>query len=271
MQQFGAREVEKLLRLPRRTIRSLISAGFVKPSRGPRNAWQFSFQDLILLRTAQALVDANVPARNIVKSLRQLRQRLPESMPLSGLRLRAVGDRVVVSERNARWQADSGQYLLAFDGDPGEGSLGVIAAQTADEPSPTDADWFERGVALEQDDISAARQAYERAILADPARLDARINLGRLLHAAGQLAHAERVYRQALDVDVGDALLHFNFAVLLEDMRRKNDAMRSYEAAVKVDPSLADAHYNLALLYEDLGRPKDAIRHMASYRRLTRA
>jgi hypothetical protein len=36
MQQYGLREVEKLLRLPRSTIRALVDAGFVSPSRGPR-------------------------------------------------------------------------------------------------------------------------------------------------------------------------------------------------------------------------------------------
>jgi len=57
-QHYGVRDVEKLLRLPRRTLRALVEAGFVTPTRGARNSWQFSFQDLIVLRTAQALVDA---------------------------------------------------------------------------------------------------------------------------------------------------------------------------------------------------------------------
>ena len=63
-------EVEKLLRLPRSTIRALIDAGFVSPTRGPRNAWLFSFQDLIVLRTAQALALAKVPQKRITRSIR---------------------------------------------------------------------------------------------------------------------------------------------------------------------------------------------------------
>ena len=61
MHQYGVREVEKLIHLPRSTIRAFIEAGFVSPVRGPRKAWLFSFQDLIVLRTAQALATANVP------------------------------------------------------------------------------------------------------------------------------------------------------------------------------------------------------------------
>jgi DNA-binding transcriptional MerR regulator len=114
---YGVRDVEKLLRLPRGTIRSLIASGFVTPARGPRGAWRFSFQDLIVLRTAQALADANVPQRRITKSMRDLRRHLPETMPLSGLSIAAEGDRVVVRDGSSRWQAESGQYLLGFDGD----------------------------------------------------------------------------------------------------------------------------------------------------------
>jgi len=123
---YGVRDVEKLLRLPRGTIRSLIASGFVTPARGPRGAWRFSFQDLIVLRTAQALADANVPQTRITKSMRDLRRHLPETMPLSGLSIAAEGDRVVVRDGSSRWQAESGQYLLGFDGNPADGSLSVI-------------------------------------------------------------------------------------------------------------------------------------------------
>ena len=72
MHSYGVRDVEKLLRLPRSTIRSLIEAGFVSPARGPRNSWRFSFQDLIVLRTAEALAAANVPRRRAWISSRSL-------------------------------------------------------------------------------------------------------------------------------------------------------------------------------------------------------
>jgi len=266
MQSYGARDVEKLLRLSRSTLRALVEAGFVTPARGARNALRFSFQDLIVLRTAQALIDANVPKRRIMQSLKELRRRLPDSMPMSGLRIRALGKRVVVSEREGRWQADSGQYLLAFEGDPAEGSLDVIEPAAQAEATPPD--WFERGVALEPSDANAARAAYERAIADDPSHVEARINLGRLLHETGRLAQAERVYRDAIRADAVDALLFYNFAVLLEDIGRVADAMRLYESALRLDPQLADGHYNLALLYEARGRSTDAIRHMARYRKL---
>ena len=267
MQQYGVRDVERLLRLPRSTIRSLIEAGFVSPARGPRNAWLFSFQDLVVLRTAQALAAAKVPARRITRSVKELRRHLPDSMPLSGLSICAVADRVVVKEGGSRWQAESGQYLLAFECDPADGSLSVIERDDT-QPSASAADWFERGVALESEDTGAAVQAYERAVAADPALLDAHINLGWLLHDAGFFAKAERAYRNAIRANGADSVLLYNLGVLLEDMGRKLEAMEAYEAALHGNPALADCHYNLALLCEELRKPKEAIRHMAQYRRL---
>jgi tetratricopeptide (TPR) repeat protein len=227
--KFGVREVEKLLRLPRRTIHGLVKAGFVSPERGARRTYLFSFQDLIVLRTAQALAAANIPAKRITRSLRELRRHLPDAMPLSGLSIGAVGDRVVVKEGASRWQAESGQYLLAFEGDPVAGDLKVI----------------------------------EKA-----ASLEAEIDRGYDLHEAGRLADAEAVYRSALRRWGEEPLLLYNLGVLLEDLGRNDEALECYEAALRRDPRMADCHYNLALLCERLSRPREAIRHMAQYRRL---
>jgi tetratricopeptide (TPR) repeat protein len=268
MHEYGVRDVEKLLRLPRSTIRALIAAGFVSPARGPRNAWRFSFQDLIVLRTAQALANAKVPQRRITRSVRELRRHLPDQMPLSGLTICAVADRVVVKERGSRWQAESGQYLLEFDGDPADGSLSVIERNKATAALSDAQEWFDRAVALERENVEAALQAYAQAIAADPALLDAHINFGRLLHEGGRFAQAEQVYREAVKACGSDPLLQYNLGVLLDDMDRQTEAMDAYEAALRADPGLADGHYNLALLYEKLERPKEAIRHMARYRAL---
>lgn len=265
MQQYGVRTVEKLLGLPRSTIRGLVEAGFVTPARGPRGAYLFSFRDLIALRTAWALSRAGLPGRRILRSLRRLRDQLPESVPLSGLRIGAVGDRVVVSEGGARWQAESGQYLLAFEV---EVAGGVLSVTDRNAPSADAEDAFEHGAALEETDPEAAARAYEQALAAEPAHRGAAINLGRLRHAGGRLDAAERVYRAALAAGGDDALLHYNLGVLLEDTGRIDEAVESYERALAGDPGMADCHYNLARLYQAQGRARDALRHLARYRRL---
>lgn len=270
MDQYGVRDVERMLRLPRATIRAFVTAGFVSPARGPRNAWLFSFQDLIVLRTAQALASANISARRITKSVKDLRRHLPEAMPLSGLSVTAVADQVVVKEGSSHWQADSGQYLLEFGGDPAKGSLNVIERKPGAARESGAQEWFDIAVALEESDAPAAIRAYEQAIAADPSRRDARINLGRLLHETGQGARAERCYREAIAACGPDAVLLYNLGVLFDDMGRKTEAMEAYRSALRANPDLADCHYNLALLFERFGKRKEAIRHMSEYRRLTK-
>jgi tetratricopeptide (TPR) repeat protein len=268
MHQYAVRDVERMLGLPRSTVRALVEAGFVSPARGPRNAWLFSFQDLIVLRTAKALSSAKVPRRRIIRSLRELRRHLPPAMPLSGLAIAAVGDRVVVKERNSSWQADSGQYLLAFEGNPADGSLNVIDRTRPPAAPGGTGDWFDKAVALESSDPLEAIEAYGRAVTANPKHIEAQVNLGRLLHEINRLPDAEQVYRAAMKACGNDPLLLYNLGVLLDDMDRKPEALEAYEAALRGNPALADCHYNLALLYEDLNKQQQVIKHLAQYRRL---
>jgi tetratricopeptide (TPR) repeat protein len=288
MHQYSVGDVERLTRLPRRRIRSLVEAGLVSPARGPRNTWLFSFQDLIVLRSARALANARVPRKRLSATVEELKRRLPEAAPLSGVSLSADADGVVIKEGDRRWQAESGQYLLGFgdkaagawpgepapaDGsDPGDlpadATPRVLLRKTATPPASAD-DWFERGALLETQDQNAALEAYTHAIAADPGLLKARINLGCLLHEMGRLEQAERVYREALRAQGDDPVVLYDLGVLLEDQGRRREAMQVYETALRQDPRFADCHYNLALLYRSISRPKEAIQHMAAYRRLT--
>jgi tetratricopeptide (TPR) repeat protein len=125
-----------------------------------------------------------------------------------------------------------------------------------------------RGLDLEEADRIAARQAYESCLAGDCRHLEARINLGRLLHLEGLHADAERVYREGQEAD---ATLYFNMAVLLEDLDREDGAAKFYRKAIVHDPGMADAHLNLSMLLERSGQIQGAFRHLLAYHRLIRA
>jgi DNA-binding transcriptional MerR regulator len=273
MHSYSVRDVERVLQLSRGTIRGLINVGFVKPSRGPRREYRFSFQDLIVLRAARALIQAKVSRRRIRRSLDDLRRHLPEAVPLSGLSISAVGDRVVVREGSNHWQVDDGQYLLGLDVTVENGVLRVAdhKPKPASDSVPEVAeDWFGRGLALEESDPRAAVDAYKRAVRSDPENDAAWINLGRLLHEQGRIGEAENVYQRALQRLGPHALLMYNLGVVLEDLGRTSSALDAYRSAIGEDPTLADCHYNLARLYESLGQAQHAIRHLGQYRRLVK-
>lgn len=266
---YTIRDVERVLRLSRSTIRGLIEGGFVAPARGPRQQYRFSFQDMIVLSAARALIEAKVPRKRIRRSLEDLRRHLPETMPLSGLSISAIGDRVVVRDGAAHFQVDDGQYVLGFDVSVDKGVLRVVERKQEPEPrEKAPEDWFAKGLELEEVDWRAACDAYERAVKDDPTNSAAWINWGRLLHERKQVREAERIYRRALEACGPDALLLFNLGVLLDDLGRMDAALETYQLAVAEDPNLADCHYNLARLYEAMGKSQHAIRHLGHYRKL---
>jgi DNA-binding transcriptional MerR regulator len=274
MPSYSVQDVERVLHLSRSTIRGLVDAGFVNPERGARREYRFSFQDMIVMRTARALIEAKVPRKRIRHSLEDLREHLPQTIPLSGLSICAVGDRVVVRDGKHRWQADNGQYLLGLDVVQENGILQMVERrQSVSEPKSTPEaksaeQWFEEALRLEDADVRAARKAYEQAVELDPQHVASWINWGRLLHEHGATAEAGRVYRRAIDQCGQDPWLMFNHGVLLEDLGNTGAALRAYHAAIEEDPDLADCHYNLARLYQALGQPQHAIRHFGQYRRL---
>src|SRR4051812_29726432 len=115
-----------MLGLSRHIVSGLIEAGFVTPTRGRRNEWRFTFQDLALLRTAHALQLQAVPARRVLRSLARLRASLPAELPLTGLRITAVGGDVAVRDRSGRLQGESGQLLMDFEMAPVAGTVAIL-------------------------------------------------------------------------------------------------------------------------------------------------
>lgn len=265
MADYTVGEVQSILGIPRSVISGLVKAGFVAPARGKRREYRFSFQDVVVLRTAQELISANIAPRRIVRSLKHLREGLPRELPLAGLRITAVGSEITIKEGGARRNVDSGQLLLDFEiVTSGAGSIAVLSPTKAatEKASPA--------VAVRQpaDDSTRAEAAYRTAIRKDPRSANAYVDLALLLSEQSRQAEAEIVYRQAIEHCPGEAMLHFNLATVLEDLQRLAEALSAYEAALHLDAGFADAHFNAARLHELLGHARQAIRHYSEYRRL---
>jgi tetratricopeptide (TPR) repeat protein len=266
---FTLRRVQAMLGLSRRIVTGLIDAGFVSPTRGRRNEWRFTFQDVALLRTAHALQAQEIPQRRIVRSLARLRSTLPEELPLSGLRITAIGADVAVRDRSGRWRSDSGQLLLDFDVAPVAGSVTLLERTAARHARAPDAhELYQRALRLERSDPAAAEAIYLQALAIDPALEDAYLNLGTMFDAAGRYSELVRLCDAALGHCPGSALLHFNRGVALDQLEHLEEAAASYERSLAIDATLADAHYNLAQLHEQAGDERGALRHYSAYRRL---
>jgi len=142
-----------------------------------------------------------------------------------------------------------------------------------DRPAAADrsaAEWFELACELETSSPAEAKTAYRRAIEADDRHADAHLNLGRLLHEAGDLRGAQRHYLRALEVEPSEATAAFNLGVVLEDLRGDPQAIAAYERAMSADPDFLDAYHNLVRLHERLGDKAAALRVLKRLRERTR-
>lgn len=267
---YTLRRVEELLGLSRRVVAGLIAEGFVKPTRGPRNEFRFSFQDLLVLRSAHELRARDIPPRKIMRALKQLRAKLPTEMPLTGLRLTAVGTDVAVRDRDGLRGAETGQLLFDFEIAPERGAVRFLDPTAAGAEDDSD-EVFAQAESLEPIDASLAEAAYRRVLELDPEHAHAFINLGALLCEAGRAKEAVTLFDSAIARGLRDPLIHFNRAIALEDLQDPRGAIAAYLRALELDTALADAHFNLARLYEEAGDAHRAVRHFNSYRRLQRS
>jgi tetratricopeptide (TPR) repeat protein len=270
--EVSMRELQGMLGVSRSVLSGLVAAGFVTPTRGPRNAWRFTFQDAVLLRTALQLRAARIPLRKVIAALSRLREALPDQLPLTGIRVSAVGNDVAVRTGPSQWDAVTGQLLLDFEVAEIKGDVVFLDTAPARRNGEKQAgEWYDLGEQLRTSDVSGAEQAYRKAIELSPRPLYAAyVDLGVLLcELNARCKDALHVFDEALIHFPGDAVLHFNRAIALEDLGRDEDAERSYQRCLEIDPTHADAHHNLAILLEKRGDPQGLLRHLNAYRRLT--
>ncbi len=256
---YTLRNLQDMLGLSRNDVLGFIEDGFVAPTRGPRNAYRFAFQDVVLLRTAQKLRSADISTAKIRRSLRRLRAQLPEEMPITGLRISAVGDAVAVREHGLPIAAESGQLLFDFEVALAPGAVLSFAA-AGERP---------QGGGIEAVGGDGEQQETEPSD-APPHAVSDYLERGARAVDTGDPALALALYDEGVAAHPTDASLRFNRAVVLEDLGRIDEAVAAYQRCLEQDAGFADAHWNLARLYERRGVQTLALRHFSAYRRLSR-
>jgi len=261
--RFRPEEVQRILALTGKQLDYWDRLRLVSPRRERGNRF-YDFRDLIGLRTVKQLTEKGVPASRIRRSLAALREQLSHvESPLAELRVLSDGKRVVVERGGARLEPVSGQFLLNFETRDIEESVRVMAGRGADELLAIALD-YEAGGRTRAEAI----HAYERALAADPAQVEAWINCGRLYYEDGNPRKASEYFKQALVSDPENPLAHYNLGSVLEEIGEVEAARQHLRMAVRLDPSYPDAHYNLAFVCEKLGAYSEARRHWQAYVRL---
>ena len=291
---YTTREVADTVGLAQQQIRRYGQRLLLAPKRDDKGEYRFSFQDMVLLRTAKSLLDADVAPRRALAALAKLRKSAEK--PLSAMRVDADGGDVVVREDEALWNAETGQGHLSFatgrfgqvhvlspskaaggkgagttaplagtvhEAKPGERETLGQSASAAVEELDSD-DWYNLGLDLEDADPAQAPGAYQRSIALNPGNADAHVNLGRIYQVRGDMKRATQHYQLALDAAPNHQLACYNLGTVFDELGEIDAALAYYRQA----PKVPDAHYNLARIFELRGDEVATRRHMRNYKKL---
>ncbi len=278
---YATQDVATLAGISSTRIRHLVRRGLLRPRRNQQGQLRFSFQDMLVLKTAQHLLSGRLSPRRVFRLLSSLQRLWAGEHGLSALRVQLDGSRVMVKQHQSLWDAETGQGVLDFGGalapaasapvvtlQPGQARAGAeVADRFQDLPDLDDLDsddWYNLGLDLEELDLAQAMDAYRQAIRLDPENVDAYVNLGRLKQLRGHMKSARHYYLLALQKMPDHQLALYNLGTLLDELELLDDAMAYYRQAHLIP----DAHYNLARIYEMLGDEFSAFRHFRRYEQM---
>jgi len=281
VKQFSTRDAARILNATEARVRSLAKIGGVDPRAGRGERPQFSFQELLLLRTTNGLLDAGIPPQRVKRVWSSLRRQLEADLPLTSVRILADGNRAVAWHENAAWQPDSGQFLLHFDSAdidaPAPSVEGVECAERVESVMGVEGVTGARpSDVLEPPKVGLVPAAVERPVdralerSRKPRRADPpTASPEQWFHIACELEDASPIearhaYLLALDGDPDYADVHINLGRLYHEDHELPAAERHYREAIRCEPDEFIGHFNLAVLLEDLGREDEAVR---TYRR----
>lgn len=270
MTRFATSDVSDLIGFSPNQLRHYARRGLLEPERGTRGEYQFSFQDIVLLRAIKRLLSDQVSPRRALRILLKLKQDPEHFESLSAIKLFVEGREVVAQQAQALWDAESGQGVFDFSA----ASPARVVARMVDGNVPADGDiiigeldsddWYNLGLDLEEGDPARAIEAYRHALQLDPGNIDAYVNLGRLYQLGANIRSAKRCYEIALRQAPDHQLALYNLGTLFDELDELDMAIEQYRRALLVP----DAHYNLARIHEMRGDELSARRHLRSYHEL---
>lgn len=267
-QDYSREEVRRILGITDARLRSWERSTLVARRE------EFSFADLIELKSLQKLLENRIRPARVRRALASLSQKLAGvERPLTELKIISDGKTIAVDLGDGKMEALTGQLLFDFE----TSALAQVTELKRQETKPPrelrearereSEYWFQIGLQLEESGAppQEALHAYERSLELNPNAAGACVNMGTIFYQARDLAAAEGCYRRSIEIDSDYPLAHFNLANIYDELGRADEACTHYLAALRLRPDYADAHYNLALLHEKTGEAMRAIKHWRAY------
>ena len=111
----------------------------------------------------------------------------------------------------------------------------------------------------QQENPSAALEAYKRALDADPTNANRWLSVGGILRELGQSQDAIEHFHRAAELRPDRAVPYMNLGAAYSDMGQFGKAIENTTKAIELEPNLATAHANLGQMYNRIGKHDKAI------------
>ncbi len=258
-----------MLGMPVAQLRAWVRAGFLEPARGTRGEFLFSFQDLVLLRTASNLVRAKIKPRRVRAALYKLKAQMPEDRPLSGIHIATEGTELVVHDREGPWNPESGQRLFSFSLEasndngpnvevlPTQKPLQLVRVETLESLQEKHAEDSIPSQPIEAPELPSAEEEDEAKVEAEMSA-DDWFDLGYELETCAP-RQARDAYRRALELNPDNPEIHLNLGRLLFEASELSASERHYRLAAEGMTEQAEPAFNLGVVLEEMGQLEGAI------------
>jgi tetratricopeptide (TPR) repeat protein len=257
-------ELSLILDISVARLRRWMRLGLIRPASMTHQIPYFDFQQVVLIRRLQELVEGGASVSVIRRALLQAKEFLPHGAALDAYWSNIERDgRVLLRQQD--WVIDhTGQQY--FDFEPAdEGALYAAAVQDGYH------ELCDEGLILEDEGrLEDAAETYLRALQLSADHPTLHFDLGNVLFQLGKLEEAIERFVVATRLDADFAMAWHNLGSVYAQRGNWNNAETALRRSLSLAPEYADSHFTLAEVLQRVGKPGEAAVHNEAYARYSR-
>jgi tetratricopeptide (TPR) repeat protein len=261
-QNFSTRMAARILAISPERIRYWVKRKLVKPAAVRGRHYQFTFEDLLMMRLAKELLPNRRRLDAVQRCFARVGQMIDAQRPVTAVKLYERDGMILVRDGPVTIEADTGQMLLDY----GVAPVGATIKQ-ADSPARLRR-LLDTARELEETNSIRALKLYREYLEHRPHDGAVNRRVSALFERQGDPVSAARHLDAAAVAEPGNAELHFDLGVLYRKVQNLDRAAASFIRALECEPDLIEAHLHLAQIYEQQGHQREAMRHLSAAHRL---
>ncbi|MDB5391912.1 MAG: Tetratricopeptide 2 repeat protein [Planctomycetaceae bacterium] len=271
--------LSQMLNVPVAVIRNWERCGLIRPVKHVLRLPYFDFREVAGARRLHELLKSGVTRRQIVDSLKHLRNWVGGTeRPLAQLEFLADDGELIYRDKSGPLDPRSGQRLFDFDSPqeetaPAELALtaGVIpmdgATQSAQEQATwTPEQWFQlANQHLEEHRLDDAVEAFRLCLLDWHQRAEVHFQLADTLYRMDNLMGALERYHMAVELEPNYLEAWTQLGCVYSETQKPEAAIQAFRIAIDLHADYPDAHWHLAQILESQGQAAAAKPHWEAY------